>query len=110
MLLRLPVLKLYQPIFATFNELQASCSGSMVSISKVTFARHYYTKLGAMKVCIKILNSGEKYKALFCTEARILSLICHCNLPWLHTVGDNSSKIAIIMMYKSYERDKSLSV
>ena len=93
-----------------WNELQASCSGSMVFIGKGTFARCYYTKLGAMKVCIKVLNSGEKYKALFCAEARILSLLCHFNLPWLHAVSDESSKIAIMMTYHSYEGDKSLSV
>ena len=92
-----------------WNELQASCSGAMVLIGKGTFARCYYMKLGAMKVCIKILNSGEKYKALFCAEARILALLCHRNLPWLHAVSDDSSKIAM-MTYHSYEGDKSLSV
>ena len=63
-----------------------------------------------MKVCIKILHSGEKYKALFCAEARILALLCHRNLPWLHAVSDDSSKIAIMMTYHSYEGDISLSV
>ena len=93
-----------------WKELQASCSGSMVLIGKGTFARCYYMKLGTMKVCIKIFNSYEKYKALFCAEARILALVCHCNLPWLHAVSDNSSKIAIMMTYHSYEGDKSVSV
>lgn len=92
-----------------WNELQASCSGSMVLIGKGTFAKCYYMKLGAMKVCIKILNSSDKYKALFCAEARILSLLCHCNLPWLHAICDDSTKTAIMMTY-SYEGDKSLSV
>lgn len=93
-----------------WNQLQASGSSSMVLIGKGTFARCYYMKLGAMKVCIKILNSGKKYKALFCAEARMLALLCHRNLPWLHAVSDDSSKIAIMMTYHSYEGDMSLSV
>ena len=93
-----------------WNELQASRSGSMMLIGKGTFARCYYMKLGAMKVCIKVLNSGEKYKPFFCAEARILALLCHCNLPWLHAVSDDSSKIAIMMTYHTYEGDKSVSM
>ena len=93
-----------------WKELQASSLGSMVLVGKGTFAKCYYMKLGAMKVCIKFLNCGEKYKSLFYAEARILALLCHCNLPWLHAVSDDSNKIAIMMTYHSYDEDKSLSV
>ena len=48
-----------------WNELQANRSGAMVLIGKGTFARCYCMKLGAIKVCVKIFNFGEKYKALF---------------------------------------------
>ena len=64
-----------------WNELKASQSSSaMVLVGEGTFARCYYMKLGAMKVCVKVFKSYDKYKALFCAEARILALLCHPNL------------------------------
>lgn len=94
-----------------WNELKATQSTSaMVLVGEGTFARCYFMKLGAMKVCVKVFKSDDKYKALFCAEARILALLCHPNLPWLHAISDDTSKIAVMMTYHSYEGDKSLSV
>ena len=102
MLLRLSVLTLYHLIiirYIQWNELQASRSDSMMLIGKGTFAKCYHMKLVVMKVCIKILNLGEKYKALFCAEAGIIALLCHCDLLWLHAIRDDSES-AYMMHYQ----------
>ena len=55
-----------------------------------------------MKVCLKLLSAGSKYKSLFRTEVRILSELCHYNLPWLHSFIDSSNKTAIVMTLHPY--------
>ena len=79
-------------------------------IGKGTFAKCYFAQMGSMDVCIKVLSIGMKYRCLFYSEARILSLICHNNLPWVHALSDDSNKIAIIMTFHCYQTGKSLSV
>lgn len=79
-------------------------------IGKGTFAKCYFAQMGSMNVCIKVLSINVKYRCLFYSEAKILSLICHNNLPWLHALSDDSDKIAIIMTFHFYLTGKSLSV
>lgn len=46
-------------------------------IGKGTFAKCYLMQMGCMNVCIKVLSVDVKYKCLFYSEAKILSLVCH---------------------------------
>ena len=81
-------------------------------IGKGTFAKCYLIQMGAMKVCFKQLSADTKYKSLFYTEARILSELCHHNLPWLHAFCDTSNVTAIIMTFHPYnqEHNRSLNI
>ena len=80
-------------------------------IGKGTFAKCYLMQMGSMNnVCIKVLSIGVKYKGLFYSEAKILSLVCHKNLPWMHGFCDDSNKIAIIMTFHCYQTGISLNV
>ena len=69
-------------------------------IGKGTF--HYFVQMGSMNVCIKVLITDVKYRCLFYSEAKILSLICHNILPWTHALSDDSNKIAIITTFHCY--------
>ena len=79
-------------------------------IGKGTFANCYATQFGPMRVCVKVLNAGVKYKSLFYAEAKILSEICHHNLPWLHAFCDVPNITAIVMTFHPYDGQKSLNV
>ena len=79
-------------------------------IGKGTFAKCYLTQMGSMNVCIKVLSIDVKYKCLFYSEAKILSLVCHKNLPWMHAFSDDSNKVAIIMTFHCYQTGKSLNI
>ena len=79
-------------------------------IGKGTFAQCYFAQMGSMNVCINVLSIDVKYRSLFYSEAEILSLICHKNLPWMHALSDDSNKIAIIMSFHCYQNCKSLNV
>ena len=85
-------------------------SSTKTLIGKGTFAKCYFAKMGSMNVCIKVLTIDVKYRCLFYSEAKILSLICHNNLPWIHALSDDSNKIAIIMTFHCYQTGKSLNV
>lgn len=76
-------------------------------IGKGTFAKCYLIQMDAMKVCFKQLWAESRYKSLFYTEARILSELCHHNLPWLHAFCDSSNVIAIIMTFHPYNQEKN---
>ena len=85
-------------------------SATATLIGKGTFAKCYSAQMGSMNVCIKVLNIDMKYRTLFYSEAKILSLICHKNLPWMHALSDDTNKIAIIMTFHSYQTGKALNV
>ena len=79
-------------------------------IGKGTFAKCYLIQMGAMKVCFKQLSAETKYKSLFYTEARILSELCHHNLPWLHAFCDSPNITAIIMTFHPYSQENNRSL
>ena len=79
-------------------------------IGKGTFATCFLIQMGAMRVCFKKLSADIKYKSLFYTEAKILSQLCHYNLPWLHAVYDRANITAIVMTYHPYDGGNSTSL
>lgn len=94
---------------ASSAEIKHACKEHEL-IGKGTFANCYVTQVGPMKVCVKVLSAGVKYKSLFYAEAKILSEICHNNLPWLHAFCDVPNITAIVMTFHPYDGQKSLSV
>ena len=72
------------------------------SIGKGVFANCFAANMGGLKaVCIK-LTAGDKYKSLFYSESKVLSELCHFNLPWIHGLCYNSNHVAIIMTHHPY--------
>ena len=53
--------------------------------------------MGAVKVCFKQLSAETNFKSLFCTQAKILSELCHDNLPWLHAFCDSPNTTAMTL-------------
>lgn len=72
-------------------------------VGKGTFAKCYATDMGSMRVCVKVLYAGTKFKSLFFNEAKILSELCHYNIPWLHALVDDS-KTALVMTFHPYKQ------
>lgn len=80
-------------------------------IGKGAFAKCFVAQMASLKVCLKILYAGTKYKSLLVRESRILSELCHFNLPWIHGFCDDSGHTAIIMTFHAYcGRDTSLHI
>lgn len=66
--------------------------------------------MGVMRVCVKVLCAGTKFKSLFFNEAKILSELCHYNIPWLHALVDDSGKTALVMTFHPYKRNVVLNI
>lgn len=78
------------------------------SIGKGVFAKCFAAHMGGVKsVCIKLLTAGDKYKPLFYSESKILSELCHFNLPWIHGLCCNPDHIAIVMTHHPYNGEKA---
>ena len=69
-------------------------------------------EIGCQKVCLKKFHSNSKFKPFFYSEVRILSLLCHFNLPWLHGVCDEPDCTIILMTLHLYNGSdyKSLTI
>ena len=50
-----------------------------------------------------------KFKSLFFNETKILSELCHYNIPWLHALV-NDSKTALVMTFHHYKRNVVLNI
>lgn len=79
-------------------------------IGKGAFAKCFAAQMGPLKVCIKVLYAGIKYRPLLLKESRILSELCHFNLPWIHCLCNSSDHTAIIMTFHGYSGNKSLTI
>ncbi len=78
------------------------------SIGKGVFARCFAAHIGGLKsVCIKLLTAGDKYKSLFYSESKILSELCHFNLPWIHGLCCSSDHVAIVMTHHLYNGENA---
>jgi serine/threonine protein kinase len=78
------------------------------SIGKGVFARCFAAHIGGLKsVCIKVLTAGDKYKSLFYSESKILSELCHFNLPWIHGLCCSSDHVAIVMTHHPYNGENA---
>lgn len=66
--------------------------------------------MGVMRVCVKVLYAGIKFKSLFFNEAEILSELCHYNVPWLHALVDDSGKTALVMTFHPYKQNAVLNI
>ena len=78
------------------------------SIGKGVFANCFVSHMGGVKaVCIKLLTAGDKYKSLFYSESKILSELCHFNLPWIHGLCCNPNHIAIVMTHHPYNGENA---
>lgn len=73
-----------------------------VQLGKGVFGTCYAVDIGCQKVCLKKFRSGSKFKPFFYSEVRILSLLCHFNLPWLHGVCDQLDHSIILMSLHLY--------
>ena len=71
-------------------------------IGKGAFAKCFVAQMASLKVCLKFLYAGKKYKSLLIKESIILSELCHFNLPWIHSFCDGSGHTAIIMTFHGY--------
>ena len=73
-----------------------------VQLGKGVFGTRYAVDIGCQKVCLKKFHSGSKFKAFIYSEVRILSLLCHFNLPWLHGVCDEPDHSIILTSLHLY--------
>ena len=71
-------------------------------LGKGAFAKCFVAHLGSLKVCIKLLYAGAKYKSLLVKESRILLELSHFNLPWIHAFCDDPSHTAIVMSFHAF--------
>lgn len=78
-------------------------------VGKGTFAKCYATDMGSIRVCVKVLYASSKFKSLFFNEAKILSELCHYNIPWLHALVEDS-KTALVMSFHPYKQNVVLNV
>ena len=76
------------------------------------FGACYAAEVGCQKVCLKNFHSGSRYKSFFYTEVKMLSLLCHYNLPWLHAICSDLNRCSILMSLHLYSvcDGKSLTV
>ena len=81
-------------------------------LGKGVFCACYAAEVGCQKVCLKKFYSGSKYISLFCAEVKMLSLLCHYNLPWLHAICSDLNRCSILMSLHLYSvcDGKSLTV
>lgn len=56
------------------------------SIGRGVFGSCYVGKLGPLEVCLKCFRNKNTYDSDFYTEAVLLSLCCHSNLPWFYGI------------------------
>ena len=78
------------------------------SIGKGVFANCFVSHMGGIKaVRVKLLTAGDKYKSLFYSESKILSELCHYNLPWIHGLCCNPDHIAIVMTPHPYNGENA---
>lgn len=93
-----------------WNDIKDSCIAHNL-IGTGVFARCYLAQVGSLDaVCIKLLHAGDRYKSLIYSECKILSELCHVNLPWVHGMCIDSSHTALVLSYHSYCGDKNASV
>ena len=79
------------------------CVDKSKSIGKGAFGCCYVAKIGTLgKVCLKVLHADKKFKHLFYTEAKVLSLFCHPNIPWLYAVCDTTKYVALAMSFHMF--------
>ena len=83
-----------------------------VQLGKGVFGTCYAVDIGCQKVCLKRFRGGSKFKPFFYSEVRILSLLCHFNLPWLHGACDQPDCSVILMSLHLYDGSdfKSLTI
>lgn len=92
-----------------WNELEKCVESKL--IGKGAFAKCFVAQLGSLKVCIKLLYAGMKYKSLLVKESSILLELCHFNLPWIHGFCNDSCHTAIVMSFHAFcGADVSLNI
>lgn len=76
------------------------------------FGKCYCVTLGSLKTCLKVFRNEKKYANLLYNEVRILSQLCHENLPWIFGVCyDVENPKAIVMSHHPFcGKQKSLTI
>lgn len=72
-------------------------------IGRGAFGTCYVGSLGPLQVCAKVFRRENVYESVFCSEAVLLSMCSHANLPWLY--GIVLSPRIIIQSYHSIDGD-----
>ena len=86
----------------SWEDIKEACVANNV-IGTGVFATCYLAQLGSLNtVCIKLLHAGDKYRSLIYSESKILSKLCHTNLPWIHGLCDDYNRTALLMTYHPY--------